>query len=58
MGVFVDSDRELAKARILRPGLQAPDPRFTSQAPPPLRSAYTALDRAIQQLTSEAKLAA
>ena len=54
MGVFVDSDRELAKARILRPGLQAPDPRFTSQAPPPLRSAYTALDRAIQQLTSEA----
>ncbi len=46
------------QARILRPGLQALDLRITSEAPPLLRSAYSALDTAIHQLTSEAKLAA
>ena len=46
------------QARILRPGFQALDLHITSEAPPPLRSVYTALDIAIQQLTREAKLAA
>jgi hypothetical protein len=46
------------QARILRPGLQALDLRITSAAPPPLRTAYAALDTAIQDLTREAKLAA
>jgi hypothetical protein len=46
------------QARILRPGLQALDLRIVSQAPPPLRSACTALDIAIQQLADEAKLVA
>jgi hypothetical protein len=46
------------QARILRPGLQALDLRITSQAPTPLRTAYAALDTAIQQLTGDAKLAA
>jgi hypothetical protein len=45
-------------ARILRPGFQALDLRITSEAPPPLRMAYAALDTAIQNLTREAKLAA
>ena len=45
-------------ARILRPGLQALDLRITSEAPPPLRMAYAALDTAIETLTREAKLAA
>jgi hypothetical protein len=34
-------------ARILRPGLQALDLSFTAQAPPPLRTTFAALDRAI-----------
>jgi hypothetical protein len=46
------------QARVLRPGLQALDLRITSAAPPPLRTAYAALDTAIQDLTREAKLAA
>jgi len=46
------------QARILRPGLQALDLRITSEAPPPLRTAYADLDTAIRQLISEAKLAA
>ena len=46
------------QARIFRPGLQALDLRINSEAPPPLRTAYAALDTSIQQLTDEAKLAA
>jgi hypothetical protein len=46
------------QSRVLRPGLQALDLRIVSHAPPPLRSAYTLLDQAIQDLVSEAKLAA
>jgi hypothetical protein len=46
------------QARILRPWLQAFDLRVTSEAPPPLRTAYADLDTAIRQLISEAKLAA
>lgn len=34
-------------ARILRPGFQALDLSFTAQAPPPLRTTFAALDRAI-----------
>ena len=34
------------QARILRPGLQALDLRITSAAPPPLRTAYAALETA------------
>ena len=45
-------------SRVLLPGLQALDLRIVSQAPPPLRSAYTFLDQAIQDVVSEAKLAA
>jgi hypothetical protein len=45
-------------ARILRPGLQALDGRFTSQAPPLLRTTFSALDRAIDAHIAEAQLAA
>jgi hypothetical protein len=46
------------QARILRPGLQALDLQLVSQAPPPLRSACTALDAAVEELIAEAHLAA
>ena len=46
------------QARILRPGLQALDLHMVSQAPPALRSACTALDAAIDDLVSQARLAA
>jgi hypothetical protein len=46
------------QSRVLRPGLQALDLQIVSNASPPLRSAYTFLDQAIQDLVSEAKLAA
>jgi hypothetical protein len=45
-------------ARVLRPGLQALDLQIVSNAPPPLRVAYSALDSAIDSLTSEAQLTA
>ena len=40
------------------PGLQALDLRITSAAPPPLHTAYAALDTVIQDFTREAKLTA
>ena len=46
------------QARILRPGLEALDLRITSAAPPPLHTAYAALDTVIQDFTREAKLTA
>jgi len=45
-------------ARVLRPGLQALDTRITSQTPPRLRRAFTALDAATAALLKEARLAA
>jgi hypothetical protein len=45
-------------SRVLRPGLQALDARIASQAPPPLRTAFTALDAATDSLINEARLAA
>ena len=45
-------------ARVLRPGLQALDLDFTPQAPPALRTTFTALDRAIDAHIAEAHLAA
>ncbi len=45
-------------ARVLRPGLQALDLSFTAQAPPRLRTTFTALDRAIDAHIAEAQLAA
>jgi len=44
--------------RVVRPGLQALDQSISSQAPPPLRLAFTAVDRAITHLVQEARLAA
>jgi hypothetical protein len=46
------------QARILRPGLQALDLDLVSQAPPPLRTAYIALDTAVRDVVADAKLAA
>jgi hypothetical protein len=45
-------------ARVLRPGLQALDLQITAQVPPPLRTAFTALDAATEALIKEARLAA
>jgi hypothetical protein len=45
-------------ARVLRPGFQALDRRLTSQAPPPLRRAFAAVDTATDSLLQEARLAA
>lgn len=45
-------------ARVLRPGLQALDTRITAQAPPPLRTAFLAVDAATNALITEARLAA
>lgn len=45
-------------ARVLRPGLQALDLSFESHVPPPLRSAFTAVDRAVDHLVAEAQLVA
>jgi hypothetical protein len=45
-------------ARVVEPGLQALDLSLTSHAPPPLRTAFAGLDRAIDQLIDEARLAA
>jgi hypothetical protein len=46
------------QARVIRPGLQALDTRITAHAPPPLRSAFLALDVATEALITEARLAA
>jgi hypothetical protein len=43
---------------VLRPGLQALDLSFTAQAPPLLRTTFSALDRAIDAHIAEAHLAA
>lgn len=45
-------------ARVLRSGLQALDLRFAAQVPPPLRTTFIALDRAIDAHIAEAHLAA
>jgi hypothetical protein len=45
-------------ARVLRPGLQALDLQITAHVPPPLRTAFTALDDATETLLKEARLAA
>ena len=45
-------------ARVLRSGLQALDDRVTAHAPPPLRTAFAALDAATDALVKEARLAA
>ena len=45
-------------ARVLRPGLQALDARIVAQAPPRLRTLFTALDAATDSLIEEARLAA
>jgi hypothetical protein len=45
-------------ARVLRRGLQALDARVLAQAPPPLRTAFAALDAATDSLIKEARLAA
>jgi hypothetical protein len=45
-------------ARVLRPGLQALDLSFTAQAPPPLRTTFAALDRAIETHIGGAHIAA
>lgn len=45
-------------ARVIRPGLQALDLSFTAQVPPPLRTTFTALDRAIDAHIAEAQLEA
>ncbi|MBI2316828.1 MAG: hypothetical protein HYU75_07405 [Betaproteobacteria bacterium] len=47
-----------AHARILRPGLQALDPQFPSQAPPRLRKALEAVEAATEALVREAHLVA
>jgi hypothetical protein len=44
--------------RILRPGLQAVDLTVQSQAPPLLRRAFTAVDQALTELATEARIAA
>ncbi len=46
------------QARILRLGLRAPDLTIQSQAPPPLRRAFTAVDHAVTALITAARLAA
>ncbi len=45
-------------ARVIRPGLQALDLSAVAQAPPPLRTAFAALDRAIDIRIAEAQFAA
>lgn len=45
-------------ARVLRPGLQALDLDFAPHAPPPLRTTFTALDRAIDAHIAEAQMVA
>ena len=45
-------------ARVLRPGFQALNHRIASQAPPPLRVAFAAVDAATDRLLQEARLAA
>jgi len=45
-------------ARVLRPGLQALDLTFTTQVPPPVRTTFFALDRALDDHIAEAQLAA
>jgi hypothetical protein len=45
-------------ARVLRPGFQALDLNFIPQAPPPLRTTFTALDHAIDAHITEAQFAA
>jgi hypothetical protein len=44
--------------RILRPGLRAADPRLPLTAPPPLRLAFDQLDRALDTMLDDARLAA
>jgi len=43
--------------RVVRPGFQGLNLSITSQAPPPLRTAFAAVDRAIDTLAKEARLA-
>lgn len=45
-------------ARTIRPAFQALDTQITSQAPPPLRVAFTAVDAATDNLLREARIAA
>jgi len=45
-------------ARVIRPGLQALDLSFPAQAPPPLRTTFAALDRALDAHIAEATIAA
>ncbi len=45
-------------ARVLRSGLQALDARVAAHAPPPLRTAFAALDAATDSLIKEARLVA
>ena len=45
-------------ARVLRPGLQALDTHVVAHAPPPLRTAFAAVDAATDALVKEARLAA
>jgi hypothetical protein len=45
-------------ARVLRPGLQALDLTFAAHTPPVIRTAFSALDRAIDAHIAEAQLAA
>jgi hypothetical protein len=44
--------------RLLRPGLQALDLTIDSRVPPPLRTALTRVDRAVDQLIANGRLAA
>jgi hypothetical protein len=43
-------------SRILRPGLQALDLQLPSQAPPPIRSAFLALETATNKLVQDARI--
>ena len=46
------------RGRLLRPGLQAADPRVPLDAPPPIRLAFDLLDATVDALLDAARLAA
>jgi hypothetical protein len=46
------------RSRLLRPGLQAADPRVPLDAPPPVRLAFDQLDAALDAMLDAARLAA
>ena len=46
------------RARLLRPGLQAADPRVPLDAPPPVRLAFDQLDHALDAMLNDARFAA